>query len=379
WDAVSADATALEQGQSPERVAARPLWPEKLPGWAADAWAKLEDHLLKADEGWEVWTGWYEDRLHGRPFNKALEEARVLIPDEIWEQGPKAVNAEIARLMKERPPEGNGAGGRGAASPPNEEFNERLSNLRSQIEALKKAVQTMRAEVDALEPGVKSVKGQIADIEKRCKNSDRKIDELEARQREAVLKTEAELAGLKEAYLQKTAFEAPVELWTAKQTEHETQRDTAFKHFVAGLGVSALFVLGIVFVIAYASETVDALFTAAGCDPAKPGTCDRFSFRGLLVTGAVLTLFTLCLWFTRLQMKIYLSERHLALDARERRAFAQAYIALLAQGDTSEEAKEHKTLVYAALFRPTVDGIIKDDGGVDPALSAALSKFLMKS
>ncbi len=224
-----------------------------------------------------------------------------------------------------------------------------------------------------------TTKARIAEIEERCKNSVREIDELEARQREAILKTEADLEGLKEAYLQKTAFEAPVELWTAKQAEHETQRNDAFWRFALGLGVSALFILVIVLVIAFASETIDALFTATGCDPAKPGTCDRFSFRGLLVTGAVLTLLTLCLWFTRLQMKIYLSERHLALDARERRAFAQAYIALLAQGDTGEEAKEHKTLVYAALFRPTVDGIIKDDGGVDPALSAALSKFLMKS
>jgi hypothetical protein len=37
------------------------------------------EHLLAADEGWEVWTDWYEARLHGRPFDKALEEARVLI------------------------------------------------------------------------------------------------------------------------------------------------------------------------------------------------------------------------------------------------------------------------------------------------------------
>ena len=63
--------------------------------------SSLKSHLLKADEGWEVWTGWYEDRLHGRPFNKALEEARVLIPDEIWKQGPKVANADFtAELMK---------------------------------------------------------------------------------------------------------------------------------------------------------------------------------------------------------------------------------------------------------------------------------------
>jgi hypothetical protein len=33
-------------------------------------WSTLKDHLLAADEGWEVWTDWYEARLHGRPFDR---------------------------------------------------------------------------------------------------------------------------------------------------------------------------------------------------------------------------------------------------------------------------------------------------------------------
>lgn len=96
----------------------------------------------------------------------------------------------------------------------------------------------------------------------------------------------------------------------------------------------------------------------------------------MVLTGSVLTLLTLALWFTRLQMKEYLSERHLSLDAKERQAFVQAYLGLLAEGDASEEAKEQRALVYAALFRPSTDGIIKEDGGIDPSLSAAISKLL---
>ncbi len=186
---------------------------------------------------------------------------------------------------------------------------------------------------------------------------------------------------MKEAYLQKTAFEAPVDLWTKKQEEHEGQRKTAFWLFAAGFGVSATFIIAVMAIIANPPEMIDALFPVTGCGPDKNEACVGFNFRGLLVTGGILTLFTLCLWFTRLQMKIFLAERHLALDAldaRERKAFAQAYIALLAQGDTSEEAKEQKAIVYAALFRPTPDGTIREDGGIDPAISAALSKMLTK-
>ena len=104
WSAASVEAAALEKGQAPERVVAMPLWSEEMPVRMRITWAELQDHLNNANEGWEVWTDWYEDRLHGRPFNKPLEEARVLIPDEIWKQGPKAVNAEIKRLIEEHKP-----------------------------------------------------------------------------------------------------------------------------------------------------------------------------------------------------------------------------------------------------------------------------------
>ena len=40
----------------------------------------------------------YEARLRGDPINEDLERAKILIPDEIWEAGPKVLNAEIRRL-----------------------------------------------------------------------------------------------------------------------------------------------------------------------------------------------------------------------------------------------------------------------------------------
>lgn len=51
-----------------------------------------------------MWTDWYDARLRGDPINNALEVARVLIPDEIWEQGPAVVNARIKELIREHSP-----------------------------------------------------------------------------------------------------------------------------------------------------------------------------------------------------------------------------------------------------------------------------------
>jgi hypothetical protein len=73
-----------------------------MPPDIAAAWSRLKALLLaRADEHWEVWTEWYEDRLAGRPADRDLELARVLLPDELWKQGPKAVNSEIRRLIDE--------------------------------------------------------------------------------------------------------------------------------------------------------------------------------------------------------------------------------------------------------------------------------------
>ena len=100
-DAYAADAEAIDSGRSGAELAGMPLWPNGAPGWASDAWRTLKSALLAADQGWEVWTDWYEARLAGDavyPPNDALEVARVTIPEEIWKQGPAVVNAEIKRL-----------------------------------------------------------------------------------------------------------------------------------------------------------------------------------------------------------------------------------------------------------------------------------------
>ena len=102
--ARAADVEAIEAGRSGAAVTAMPLWPNGVPYWANGAWLSLRAALLAANEGWEVWTDWYEARLAGdagRPPNEALEIARAKIADQIWKQGPAAVNAEIKRLIAE--------------------------------------------------------------------------------------------------------------------------------------------------------------------------------------------------------------------------------------------------------------------------------------
>jgi len=78
------------------------LWRDDPPDWVLRHWRNLCTALLSAkDEDWGVWIDWYEARLRGDPVNLDLDRAIALIPDVIWDQGPKVANAEIRRLMNE--------------------------------------------------------------------------------------------------------------------------------------------------------------------------------------------------------------------------------------------------------------------------------------
>ena len=109
WEAVSWDAHQLPVEWTGAGSAAllaaglhvRPLWPKGSPSKVGRAWSDLKN-ALPADEDWWVWTRWYEDHLAGRPPNQSLDFARVAIPEEDWERGPKHVNRIIAKLTDAR-------------------------------------------------------------------------------------------------------------------------------------------------------------------------------------------------------------------------------------------------------------------------------------
>ncbi len=108
WNALSQDVSFYEKG-SLEALLNAPLWHDEIPGWVQDLWASMKQRLLAREgEHWEVWTNWYDVRLDPskeipcyNPPIPELERARVLIPEDLWEQGPAAVNAEIRRLIEE--------------------------------------------------------------------------------------------------------------------------------------------------------------------------------------------------------------------------------------------------------------------------------------
>ncbi|QXT38741.1 DUF6161 domain-containing protein [Gymnodinialimonas ceratoperidinii] len=177
-------------------------------------------------------------------------------------------------------------------------------------------------------------------------------------------------------YRQHMELDAPVVLWGKRAGQHRTRSVAALKWFF-GLGVATV-AAAIVTAVAFGDE-IAASFSREVCT-IRDGvqTCEiMFNYKGPVLVASLLVTFSVLLWATRLQYRMFLSERHLSLDAEEKTAFAKSFAAIT---QDKSIAMENESIVLAALFRPTPDGIIKDEeGGLDPSISAAVAKFLSRS
>ena len=95
------DLKQIADGVSVEDLVGAPLWPDGAPPDIRLLRQQFTETLLSLDQDWDVWTDWYEARLEGRRADEALEVKRATIPDEIWQQGPRVVNAKIRELIAE--------------------------------------------------------------------------------------------------------------------------------------------------------------------------------------------------------------------------------------------------------------------------------------
>ncbi|NIZ12929.1 DUF6161 domain-containing protein [Phaeobacter sp. HF9A] len=377
-DAEISDDVAIENMQRDclaisrnEDVWRLPLWKDLNP--IGRDIVKLFAKFRHARGDWSFWQEWYEQMLDPttNPPNWAFLEQVAHIKDQIWDAGPEAVSAAIRDIRAGR------AGKLASRHDQLEDIDERQQVLHSTMVSLHDELSSLEERFPLLAKENEALHDRLSALSK----------ELEAQKRNFQASYEALSADYQDkfstalaSFVEDQKIKAPVELWQEKEKEHTERRDEAWTGYLLALGLVAALIAAIIGVLCFGNEILERVLTPVGCDPVnKPELCNGFSFRGMIVSGSVLTLLTMALWFARIQMKEYLSERHLALDARERRAFAQAYIGLINEGDSvTDEAKDQRALVYAALFRPSTDGIIKEDGGIDPSLTAALSKMLSK-
>lgn len=161
---------------------------------------------------------------------------------------------------------------------------------------------------------------------------------------------------VEETYRVSMGLKAPVEYWRDKAEKHRTAEGKAFTHL--------LFFFPIAFMV-FASAFGLAAYLLLDADKVHQTVY-------LIVAAGLASMAALIFWVGRLLTKLYLSQHHLRHDADERAVMTTTYLALTHESAATEEDKK---IILASLFRPTSDGLVKDDGPSDLTLAGVLSKI----
>lgn len=212
-------------------------------------------------------------------------------------------------------------------------------------------------------------------------------DGRDAEWKKQLAENQTALDGLRDTYDKFMALKGPVDYWEQKRKGHGRLAVVSFVAMVACMGAFGWFLHTELQDVGKAVEAnrvakqatattktpdvtnakgtsvanTTATSTSAGLAKdqmvAAPGL---FETAATWKIGSFVLLATLSFWFIRLLVRIFLSNLHLENDAAERVTMAKTYLALLRDGSLQKDSSI--STVLAALFRPTGDGIVKDEG-----------------
>lgn len=174
----------------------------------------------------------------------------------------------------------------------------------------------------------------------------------------------SEIQATNAAFKELMKLKAPVEYWTNKAGQHQARETSALTRLYVFFPITLVVMVGAfvgtgAFLITHPDTTTSKAPIALY----------------VVVSGGLLLLSTIAFWIGRLLTKLYLSEHHLRNDAEERAVMATTYLALTNEG--AAEVSERQ-IVLNALFRPTPDGIVKDEGPTDTSLQGLLARLATK-
>ena len=335
----------------------------------SNSWEKLEDEL---NTGCQLWRSAIASSV--MPFSKVSSQKLAAVAGKAENQ-LLALNSKVAE-----------------ADEININHSEELSDLRDvwTTNAQRIADILTRRERKREKKNKEWTDKTKTDIANFLLNCESRIQKADAHNQECLKSINSQWDRLRDLFETQLRLRAPVKLWEARATTHEKAANRAFWLFyffsfiAIVIGVSVPFYAGDYIAESFFNticRTDDANLIGSNLEgainDAKP-ICERvFSAKGPLTITGLLLVTSLFLWITKLQYRVFLSERHLSLNASEKKAFAETFLAMKEGEDVG---RENESLVLAALFRATQDGLIKeDDVGVNLSAAASLVKQLDRS
>lgn len=169
----------------------------------------------------------------------------------------------------------------------------------------------------------------------------------------------ASIQATEKTYTEHMALQGPVTYWRDKAKEHKKKAAIARWIGLAYAATVAIYAYadGAWRILALVQETVEQT--------------KQWQLAYVVLTVAAILL-TIAFWIGRLISRTYVSEAHLAIDADERATMVQTYLALSNEGKIENS---ERLLVLGALFRPSSDGLVKDDAAPDLSLAGLGSRL----
>lgn len=178
--------------------------------------------------------------------------------------------------------------------------------------------------------------------------------------------TNARLLETEDRFRKQMELQAPVEYWKMKSKIHG-RWEIGFAVLSIAYFFAAAYCL-------YLAATKAASYLLSLPDIVDPSD-DRTPIY-IITGGALLGVTTLIFWVGRLVIKLWLSEHHLRVDADERAVMTKTYLAMTENGSALDE---DRAIVLTSIFRPTPDGVVKEEGPTDVGLNAYLARIASKN
>jgi ABC-type multidrug transport system fused ATPase/permease subunit len=203
-------------------------------------------------------------------------------------------------------------------------------------------LRTLESQLDKTSTLLDEVRqGQEALFQSMHQESLRQIAGAEKAARGQLDAAQREWESLKITYDTQLALQAPRTYWTSQMKAHKIAAAERRNWFIFAAFLSLMLVTVFIYVMwsAFSAKNV-------GDIPAVMW----------VITGAVLGV---TFWVIRLFSRLYLSREHLLRDAEERVTMIETFLALMQHGHLKADDLK---FVLAAIFRPTEDGLVRDDG-----------------
>lgn len=166
------------------------------------------------------------------------------------------------------------------------------------------------------------------------------------------------IRAVESSYREAMALQAPVEYWTTKANGHKVDEEKALHRLFIYFPVALVLITGL-----FGASAIYLLSVPQAKLP--PGLY-------VIASAGLASAAGLLFWIGRLLTKLYLSEHHLRHDAEERAVMTTTYLALTAEQAASDADRQ---IILTSLFRTTSDGIVKEEGTLDPSLASLIAKI----